>query len=156
MTHRYELDERLGKHQWRKSINRISRQLEPDWYWARGIKDTHTGEWHTEPGNKHASQFADVRRLNGMPPLTPQKVRAVLKKAGIVFSESHTTRVRGWYSTTSGVTVRQSNTGAIHVDYTFGQWVKERPLQTVLAPALKALQDAGLNPTQHDDGLITL
>lgn len=156
MTHRYELEERLAKHQWRKRINRMSRQLEPDWYSARGIKDTQTGEWHTEPSNKHASQFADVRRLNGMPPLTPQKVRAVLKKAGIKFSESHTTRVRGWYDTTSGVTVRQHDDGAITVGYTFGRWAKECPRQTALAPALKALQDAGLNPTQHDDGRIEL
>lgn len=156
MTHRYELDETTAPHPWRKRRHPISRALEPDRVWVRGIRDTQTREWHTKPGNKHASQFADVRRLNGMPPLTPQKVRAVLKKAGIKFSESHTTRVRGWYNTTSGVTVRQHDDGAITVGYTFGRWAKECPRQTALAPALKALQDAGLNPTQHDDGRIEL
>lgn len=154
--HRYKLDERLEKHPWRKSINRMSRQLEPDWHSVRGIKDTQTGEWHTEPREKKPVHFLEVRRLNGMPPLTPQKVRGVLKKAGIEFSTSHTTRIRGWHSTTSGATVWQADNGAISVGYVFHHWAKERQYHAMLAPALAALRAAGLNPTQHDDGRIEL
>ena len=154
--HRYKLEERLEKHPWRKSINRMSRQLEPDWRSVRGIKDTQTGEWHTEPREKKPVHFLGVRMLNGMPPLTPQKVRAVLKKAGIEFSTSEATRVAGWHHTTSGVAVWQNGYGSISVGYVFHHWAKERPYLKVLAPALKALQDAGLNPTQHDDGRIEL
>ena len=54
------------------------------------------------------------------------------------------------------MTVWQTETGTINVGYVFNHWAKDRPYQTVLAPALKALQDAGLNPTQHEDGRIEL
>lgn len=154
--HRYKLDETTAPHPWRKRRHPISKALEPDLTWVRGIRDTQTGKWHIEPRSKTAAQFADVRKLNGLPPLTPQKVRGVLKKAGIEFSTTHATRIRGWHSTTSGTTVWQSDNGSISVGYSFNHWAKERPYRTVLAPALKALQDAGLNPTQHEDGRIEL
>lgn len=154
--HRYKLEERLEKHPWRKSINRMSRQLEPDWHSVRGIRDTQTGEWHTEPREKKPVHFLEVRRLNGMPRLTPQKVRAVLKKAGMDFSTTSTTRVPGWHRVSTGYKVWQSEDGAISVGYEFYHWAKERPYHGVLAPALAVLRAAGLNPTQHDDGRIEL
>lgn len=153
---RYMLAETLEPHPWRKRRNPISKVLEPTWQPKRGIRDTQTREWHTKPMPRSQSQYADVRAANGLPPLTTQKVRSVLKKAGLVFSASHTTRIRGWHHTTSGVTVWQAEDGSISVGYNFNHWAKERPYQTMLAPALKALQDAGLNPTQHEDGRIEL
>ena len=154
--HRYKLEERLEKHPWRKRRRPISKALEPDLTRVRGIRDTQTGEWHTEPREKKPVHFLEVRRLNGMPRLTPQKVSAVLKKAGMDFSTTSTTRIPGWHRVSSGYKVWQSEDGAISVDYEFHHWAKERPYLKVLAPALKALQDAGLNPTQHDDGRIEL
>lgn len=156
MTHRYKLDEKLVPHPWRQRRHPISGALEPSHTWHRGIQDSERNEWAVEPQPKTVAQFAEVRRLNGMPPLTPQKVRGVLKKAGIRFSESHATRVHGWHSVSSGVTVWQDMTGAISIGYTFNHWAKERPYQTMLAPARKALEDSGLPFTQHDDGRIEL
>lgn len=152
---RYKLDETLEPHPWRKRRDHNG-QLIPALQSRRGVKDTETGDWHTKPRPRHQSQYADARAANGLPPLTTQKVRSVLKKAGLHFSALHTTRVRGWHSTTSGVTVWQTETGTIHVGYVFNHWAKAHPYQTMLAPALKALQDAGLNPTQHEDGRIEL
>ena len=154
--HRYKLDETTAPHPWRKRRHPISKALEPDTYWVRGIRDTQTGEWHTEPREKKPVHFLEVRRLNGMPPLTPQKVRAVLKKTGMDFSTTSTTRIPGWHRVSSGYKVWQSEDGAISVGYVFHHWAKERPYLKVLAPALKALQDAGLTPTQHPDGRIEL
>ena len=154
--YRYELRDRHAEHPFRKRRNPISKALEPDITWLRGVWDNETHDWATKPRSKDAGQFADVRKLNGLPPLTQQKVRGVLRKARLDFSKSHTTRVRGWHSTTSGITVWQSDDGAISVGYVFHHWAKERPYLKVLAPAMKALQDAGLNPTQHDDGRIEL
>lgn len=153
---RYKLDETTGPHPWRKRRNPISQALEPAYQMMRGIKDTETREWHTPPKSRAQSQFIEVRALNGLPPLTRQKVQGVLKRAGLHFSETHTTRVAGWYHTTAGVTVWQSEEGEIKVGYTFHHHAKERPYNIVLAPALKALQEAGLNPQQTEDGLITL
>lgn len=153
---RYELREQSAPHPWRKVRVTGMTKLVPALSWLRGVWDNETDDWATKPRSKDAGQFADVRKLNGLPPLTPQKVRGVLKKAGIDFSSTHTTRIRGWHSTTSGTTVWQSDDGSISVGYSFNHWAKERPYRTVLAPALKALQDAGLNPTQHEDGRIEL
>lgn len=152
---RYKLDETFEPHPWRKRRGHNG-QLIPALQPLRGVKDTETGDWHTKPRPRRQSQYADARAANGLPPLTTQKVRSMLKKAGLYFSTSHTTRVRGWHSITSGVTVWQTETGTIHVGYVFNHWAKERPYLTKLAPALKALQDAGLNPTQHEDGRIEL
>lgn len=154
--HRYQLDETTAPHPWRKRRHPISKALEPDLMWVRGIRDTQTGEWHVQPRSRDAGQFAEVRALNGLPPLTPQKVRGVLRKARIQSSSSHTTRVRGWHHVSSGTTVWQSDDGSITVGYAFNHWAKEHHVKELLAPALKALQDAGLNPTQHDDGRIEL
>lgn len=154
-TQRYELKESSGPHPWRKWRNRDG-QLVPAVQWTRGIWDRQTRDWHTQPTAKSQSQFADVRKLNGMPPLTLQKVRGVLRRASITASATHTTRIPGWYHTTSGTTVWQSDDGAINVGYNFHHHAKERPYVKVLTPSLKALQDAGLNPTQHPDGRIEL
>lgn len=153
---RYQLDETTAPHPWRKRRHPISKALEPDLMWVRGIRDTQTREWHVQPRMKSADQFAEVRALNGLPPMTPQKVRGVLKKAGMDFSTTSTTRIPGWHRVSSGYKVWQSEDGAISVGYEFNHWAKERPYHKVLGPALKALQDAGLNPTQHDDGRIEL
>lgn len=152
---RYKLDENIVPHPWRKR-RAPDGTLLPAWHSVRGIKDTTTGEWHAVPTLRAQSQFQDVRTLNGMPPLTPQKVRAVLKRAGINFSESHSTRIRGWHNTTSGTTVWQTETGELCVGYNVNHWTKDPDFPKLLAPAFKALQQAGLNPTQRDDGLITL
>ena len=154
--HRYKLDETTAPHPWRKRRHPISKALEPDLTWVRGIRDTQTGEWHTEPREKKPVHFLEVRRLNGMPPLTPQKVRAVLKKAGMDFSTTSATRITGWHRVSSGHKVWQSEDGAISVGYEFYHWAKERPYHGVLAPALAVLRAAGLNPTQHNDGRIEL
>lgn len=154
--HRYKLDETTAPHPWRKHRHPNSKALEPDLTWVRGIRDTQTGEWHTEPREKKPVHFLEVRRLNGMPRLTPQKVRAVLKKAGMDFSTTSTTRIPGWHRVSTGYKVWQSEDGAISVGYVFHHRAKERPYQTVLAPALAVLRAAGLNPTQHDDGRIEL
>ena len=153
---RYELDEQLAPHPWRKRRNAMSKALEPDYTIVRGIRDTETGDWHTQPRSKSAGQFTDVRALNGMPPLTMQKVRSVLKSAAISFSKSHSTRIRGWHSVTSGVTIQQTKTGELRIGYNANHWAEDRDVPKLLAPALKALQEAGLNPQQTEDGLITL
>lgn len=153
---RYKLDEATGLHPWRKRRNPLSGALEPAYQALRGIKDTETGEWHTEPRAKRQLPYTLVREANGLPPLSRQKVQAALKNRGIDFSETHTTRIRGWHNTTSGVTVWQSETGEIHVGYNVNHWAKDPDFPKLLAPAFKALQQAGLNPTQREDGLITL
>lgn len=156
MKRRYELREQAADHPWRKVRITGQSQLVPALTWKRGVWDNETHDWATKPLRKEASQFAEVRALNGMPPLTQQKVRGLLKKAGINFSSTHTTRIRGWHSTTSGVSVSQHDDGVIIVGYSFNHWAKEFPTAKMLATPLKVLQDAGLNPTQRDDGRIEL
>ena len=154
--HRYELKETTGEHPWRKRRNPLTRELEPAFYWMRGVWDNERKDWHAQPRSKDAGQFADVRLLNGLLPLNVQQVRGVLRKARIQFSTSETTRVRGWHHVTSGVTVWQSEDGSISVGYVFNHWAKEHHVKELLTPALNVLQAAGLNPTQHDDGRIEL
>jgi hypothetical protein len=156
MKRRYELREQAADHPWRKVRVTGMNQLVPALTWKRGVWDNETHGWHTEPREKKPVHFLAVRTLNGMPPLTPQKVRGLLKKAGIMFSSTRTTRIRGWYSTTSGVSVSQHDDGVITVGYEFNHWAKEFPTAKMLATPLKVLQDAGLNPTQLDDGRIEL
>lgn len=153
---RYKLDETTGKHPWRKRRNPYNGTLEPAYQALRGIRDTETGEWHTEPATRRQLHYVLVREANGLPQLSRQKVQAALKTRGIQFSETHTTRVRGWHNTTGGVKVWESDTGVINVGYNVSHWTKDPDFPALLAPAFKALQQAGLNPTQRDDGLITL
>lgn len=152
---KYELFEATGKHPWRVRKD-FNGKLVPAYMALRGIRDVKTREVHTEPRRLHASQVTEVRALNGMPPLTMQKVRGVLRKANISASETHTTCVRGWHNVTSGTTVWQDIHGAIHVGYNVSHWAKDPDFPKLLAPAFAALQAAGLNPTQADDGMITL
>lgn len=154
--YRYELRDRSAQHPFRKRRNPISKALEPDITWLRGVWDRETHDWATKPRSKDAGQFADVRKLNGLPPLTQQKVRGVLRKARLDFSTTSTTRIPGWHRTSSGYKVWQSDDGAISVGYEFNHWAKERPYLKMLTPVLKVLQDAGLNATQYDDGRIEL
>ena len=153
---RYELREQSADHPWRKVRVTGMNQLVPALTWKRGVWDNETHGWHTEPREKKPVHFLAVRALNELPPLTQQKVRGVLKKTGMDFSTTSTTRIPGWHRVSSGYKVWQSEDGAISVGYVFHHWAKERPYLKVLAPALKALQDAGLTPTQHPDGRIEL
>lgn len=141
---RYELKDQFHPHPWRKVINPISRQLEPAHYSRRGVWDSEANEWATTPADRAQSQYADVRRLNGLPLLTPQKVRAVLKKAGLVLDSTHTTRIRGWHGHTGGYSVEQDARGRLFTGYVFDHWRRDKPYDAVLAKALAALQGAGL------------
>jgi hypothetical protein len=55
-------------------------------------------------------------------PVTTQKVRAVLRKAGVRLSTSSTTAVKGWHDHTEGYEVHKYYPDRIAVDYTFGTW----------------------------------
>jgi len=82
-------------------------------------------------------------------PLTAAKVRSVLRQAGYDCAKSHTTRVRGWRSWSSGFLVRDC--GKIIVEYK-ADFPSENRVRAWLERYRVALSAAGLAVTDgpHD------
>ena len=81
--------------------------------------------------------------------LTPQKVSAVLKKAGFERSEETTTGIRGWHDHSEGYAVRSSSRqGTVHVHYwpsPYSRGDAELQRRTkMLVGYVSVLQEAGL------------
>lgn len=55
-------------------------------------------------------------------PVTPAKVRTVLRKAGHVAAKSHATRIRGFRDWSAGWQVSTHSNGTICVDYRHGSF----------------------------------
>jgi hypothetical protein len=149
----YRLAFSLEKGYGRRTYNPRSKGWEDGFSNVRGIKDAE-GKWVGKPSPRW-HDYATLREMNGLPPMSTAKVRAVLKKAGLIAAKYHRSgMVKGWGDWSPGYKVEYDDYGRVTVRYQPGRWYDGGT--TEYASYFEALSKAGLPINREDNGALWL
>lgn len=152
MTYRYQYRETVINHPWAVKYDPGMKRNRPKQIVGAMILDTEANVTMSV-GPKSRIKPDQVRELNQFPPLTTQKVCAVLRKAGIpVAVWNRSGMVRGWGSWSSGVRAQYDDFGRIGIGYELNHWSKAttHDVEKRLDQAVEAMAKAGIHPVDRD------